>query len=32
MKEIEFDPVDGIAVGAVGEPGERTFMIQARQG
>ncbi|MGH2811885.1 MAG: DUF3090 family protein [Actinomycetota bacterium] len=32
MKEIEFDPVDGIAVGSVGEPGERTFMIQARQG
>lgn len=26
---IEFDPVDAIAAGAVGEPGHRRFMIQA---
>jgi uncharacterized repeat protein (TIGR03847 family) len=32
VSEIEFDPVDQITVGAVGEPGERTFMIQARRG
>lgn len=29
MPEIEFDPVDRIAAGAVGEPGRRTFFIQA---
>lgn len=32
MSEIEFDPVDHITVGAVGPPGERVFMIQARRG
>jgi uncharacterized repeat protein (TIGR03847 family) len=29
---IEFDPVDDIAAGALGRPGERTFLIQARKG
>lgn len=29
---VELDPVDRITVGAVGEPGERTFFIQARRG
>jgi uncharacterized repeat protein (TIGR03847 family) len=29
---VQFDPVDGISVAAVGEPGRRTFMLQARQG
>jgi uncharacterized repeat protein (TIGR03847 family) len=29
---IEFDPVDDIAAGAFGQPGERTFLIQARKG
>lgn len=29
---LELDPVDRITVGAVGEPGERTFYIQARRG
>ena len=29
---IEFDPVDHITFGAVGEPGSRVFMIQATQG
>ena len=29
---IEFDPVDDIAAGAFGNPGERTFLIQARKG
>lgn len=29
---IEFDPVDHITVGAVGTPGQRTFMLQARRG
>ncbi len=29
---IEFDPVDDIAAGAVGQPGARTFLIQARKG
>jgi uncharacterized repeat protein (TIGR03847 family) len=29
---IEFDPVDDIAAGAFGQPGERTFVIQARKG
>lgn len=29
---IELDPVDRITAGAVGEPGERTFFLQARQG
>ena len=32
MPEIEFDPVDSIAAGAVGEPGARTFYIQAEKG
>ncbi|HEV7862121.1 MAG TPA: DUF3090 family protein, partial [Acidimicrobiia bacterium] len=31
MPEIEFDPVDSIAAGAVGEPGARTFYIQAEK-
>jgi uncharacterized repeat protein (TIGR03847 family) len=30
--EIELDPVDSIAVGAVGAPGQRAFYIQARSG
>jgi uncharacterized repeat protein (TIGR03847 family) len=29
MPEIEFDPVDTVAAGAVGVPGQRTFYIQA---
>ncbi len=29
MPEIEFDPVDAIAAGAVGVPGQRAFYIQA---
>lgn len=29
---IEFDPVDDIGAGAFGQPGERTFVIQARKG
>ena len=29
---IEFDPVDAIGAGAFGEPGARTFVIQARKG
>lgn len=29
---IEFDPVDRIVAGAVGDPGRRTFLIQAGQG
>ncbi|HEX6206840.1 MAG TPA: DUF3090 family protein [Actinomycetota bacterium] len=29
---MELDPVDRITVGAVGEPGERTFYLQARRG
>ncbi len=29
---IEFDPVDEIGAGAFGEPGARTFVIQARKG
>ena len=28
----DFDPVDRITVGAVGQPGQRTFYLQARQG
>jgi len=32
MPEITFDPVDTIATGAVGEPGHRTFYIQAQRG
>ena len=32
MSAIEFDPVDEIAAGAFGEPGRRTFVIQARKG
>ena len=31
MPEIEFDPVDAIAAGAVGEPGHRAFYIQAEK-
>jgi uncharacterized repeat protein (TIGR03847 family) len=31
VPEIEFDPVDSIAAGAVGEPGARTFYIQAEK-
>jgi uncharacterized repeat protein (TIGR03847 family) len=31
MPEIEFDPVDTIAAGAVGEPGQRAFYIQAQK-
>lgn len=29
---IEFDPVDDIGAGAFGQPGARTFVIQARKG
>jgi uncharacterized repeat protein (TIGR03847 family) len=29
---IELDPVDHLAAGAIGEPGNRTFLIQARRG
>lgn len=29
---MELDPVDRITVGAIGEPGERTFFLQARRG
>jgi uncharacterized repeat protein (TIGR03847 family) len=32
MPEITFDPVERIATGAVGEPGHRTFYIQAQRG
>lgn len=32
MNNIEFEQVDHITVGAVGPPGERTFMLQARSG
>ena len=28
----EFDEVDAFTVGAVGEPGQRTFLIQTRRG
>lgn len=31
-ESYEFDPVDWITAGAVGEPGARTFYIQARRG
>ncbi len=31
-REIEFDPVETLAVGVVGEPGERAFYIEARDG
>ena len=31
MPEIEFDPVDSLAAGAVGEPGHRAFYIQAEK-
>jgi uncharacterized repeat protein (TIGR03847 family) len=31
VPEIEFDPVDTIAAGAVGEPGQRAFYIQAEK-
>src|SRR5258708_40021645 len=30
--EIEFDPVETLAVGVVGEPGNRAFYIEARDG
>jgi uncharacterized repeat protein (TIGR03847 family) len=29
---VELDPVDKVTAGAVGEPGERTFFLQARAG
>src|SRR5215470_6826139 len=29
---IEFDPVDDLGAGAFGQPGARTFVIQARKG
>jgi uncharacterized repeat protein (TIGR03847 family) len=29
---IEFDPVDTLTAGSFGEPGTRTFLIQARKG
>jgi uncharacterized repeat protein (TIGR03847 family) len=32
VPEIEFDPVDAIAAGAVGSPGRRAFYIQATKG
>jgi len=32
LPEIEFDPVDSIAAGAVGAPGQRAFFIQATKG
>lgn len=31
-ESYEFDPVDWISAGAVGEPGSRTFYLQARKG
>jgi uncharacterized repeat protein (TIGR03847 family) len=31
VPEIEFDPVDSIAAGAVGQPGQRAFYIQAEK-
>jgi uncharacterized repeat protein (TIGR03847 family) len=31
-REIEFDPVDSLAVGVVGEPGHRAFYIEVREG
>ena len=31
-EEIEFNPVDTIGAGAFGQPGARTFVIQARKG
>jgi len=31
VPEIEFDPVDTIAAGAIGEPGQRAFYIQAEK-
>jgi len=31
VPEIEFDPVDSIAAGAIGEPGQRAFYIQAEK-
>lgn len=31
-ESFEFDPVDWITAGAVGEPGRRTFLVQARRG
>jgi uncharacterized repeat protein (TIGR03847 family) len=31
VPEIEFDPVDSIAAGAIGEPGHRAFYIQAEK-
>ncbi|MGH8998936.1 MAG: DUF3090 family protein [Acidimicrobiia bacterium] len=32
MPELEFDPVDAVAAGAVGAPGQRSFFIQASKG
>ena len=29
---LEFDPVDRLAAGAIGEPGQREFFLQARRG
>jgi len=31
VPEIEFDPVDSIGAGAIGEPGQRAFYIQAEK-
>lgn len=31
MEELEFDPVDSVGAGALGEPGKRTFFIQGRK-
>ncbi len=31
-ESYELDPVDWVTAGAVGEPGQRTFYVQARQG
>lgn len=31
-EHLEFDPVDRITLGAVGEPGSRTFLLQAAKG
>lgn len=30
--EVDFDPTDVLTVGVVGEPGNRTFFLEARQG
>ena len=31
-QDVEFDPVETLAVGAIGEPGHRAFYIEARDG